>query len=213
MERSPSVKRPERDDLIPRSESGSDPGSDAGEDPRGRVLLALARESLQAALGRGVVHPRHLEAEPWLQEPGATFVTLREDGELRGCVGSIRAYRPLGEDVVANARAAALYDSRFPPVAPAELPRLRVEVSLLSPPAPLPAASEAEAIERLRPGVDGVILEDGPARSTFLPQVWEQLPEPRRFLAYLKQKAGLHPDSWSPTLRLWTYAVAKWEEE
>jgi AmmeMemoRadiSam system protein A len=199
MERSPSVKRPEPGGL-----------GTAADDERGRVLLALARESLQATLGRGVVHPR---AEPWLQEPGATFVTLREDGDLRGCVGSIRAYRPLGEDVVANARAAALYDSRFPPVVPAELPRISLEVSLLSPPAPLPAATEAEAIARLRPGVDGVILEDGPARSTFLPQVWEQLPEPRRFLAYLKQKAGLRPDAWSPTLRLWTYTVAKWEEE
>jgi len=202
MERSPSVTRPER---------GGAGWGERGE--RGRVLLALARESLHATLGRGVVQPRHLEDPPWLREPGATFVTLREDGELRGCVGSIRAYRPLGEDVVANARAAALYDSRFPPVSPAELPRISLEVSLLSPPVPLPAASEAEAIALLRPGVDGVILEDGAARSTFLPQVWEQLPEPRRFLAYLKQKAGLPPGAWSPTLRLWTYTVAKWEEE
>jgi len=202
MERSPSVTRPER---------GGAGWGERGE--RGRVLLALAREGLQATLGRGVVPPQHLVEPPWLREPGATFITLREDGELRGCVGSIRAYRPLGEDVVANARAAALYDSRFPPVSPAELPRISLEVSLLSPPEPLAAASEDEAIARLRPGVDGVILEDGPARSTFLPQVWEQLPEPRRFLAYLKQKAGLRPDSWSPTLRLWTYTVDKWEEE
>jgi AmmeMemoRadiSam system protein A len=194
MERSPSVTPPE-------------PGE------RGRVLLALARESLESTLGRGVVPLHQLEDPPWLREPGATFVTLRQDGELRGCVGSIRAYRPLGEDVVANARAAALYDSRFPPVVPAELPRITLEVSLLSPPVPLPAASEAEAIARLRPGVDGVILEDGPARATFLPQVWEQLPEPWRFLAFLKQKAGLPPEGWSPTLRLWTYTVAKWEEE
>ena len=196
MERSPSMRRPE------------DLKEDTGE--RGRVLLALARESLEAALGRGEVRPR---GEPWLREQGATFVTLREGGELRGCVGSIYAHRSLGEDVVANARAAALYDSRFPPVSPGELPRIQVEVSLLSPPVPLPAASEAEAIARLRPGVDGVILEEGPARATFLPQVWEQLPEPQRFLSFLRQKAGLRPDAWSPSTRLWTYAVTKWEEE
>jgi AmmeMemoRadiSam system protein A len=190
MERSPSVTRPE-------------PGA------RGDVLLALARESLESTLGRGAVRPRD---EPWLREPGATFVTLREDGELRGCVGSIQAYRPLADDVVANARAAALYDTRFPPVVPAELPRIAVEVSLLSAAEPLPAGSTAEALARLRPGVDGVILEDGAARATFLPQVWEQLPEPRRFLAALQQKAGLPPGSWSPSTRLWTYTVIHWEE-
>jgi AmmeMemoRadiSam system protein A len=208
MERSPSVKRPEPvDPPAPGAGPAPDPGT--GDRERGRVLLALARESLEATLGRGTVRPR---GEPWLGEPGATFVTLRADGELRGCVGSVRAYRPLAEDVVANARAAALNDTRFLPVTPAELPRIAVEVSLLSAPVPLPAASEAEAIARLRPGVDGVILEDGPARATFLPQVWEQLPEPRQFLAQLKQKAGLRPDAWSPAMRLWTYAVAHWEE-
>ncbi len=199
MERSPSVKPPET--------------AGPADLERGRILLALARESLEATLGRGAVDPRHVQDPPWLRQPGATFVTLRQNDELRGCVGSIRAYRPLGEDVVANARAAALYDTRFPPVSPAELPRITLEVSLLSEPEPLPSASEAAAIAGLRPGEHGVILEDGPARSTFLPQVWEQLPEPRRFLAALQQKAGLPPDAWSPSTRLWTYTVTKWDED
>ncbi len=182
------------------------------ERERGHILLGLARASLEAALGRGTFDPRQAAGAAWLRAPGATFVTLMKNGELRGCVGSIRAYRPLGEDVAANARAAALRDTRFPPVRPAELPRLSIEVSLLSPPVALPAASEAEAIARLRPSVDGVVLEDGEARATFLPQVWEQLPEARSFLAALKLKAGIAPDAWSPTMRLSTYTVSQWEE-
>ncbi|HZF10142.1 MAG TPA: AmmeMemoRadiSam system protein A [Thermoanaerobaculia bacterium] len=177
---------------------------------RGRVLLAIARESLAEALGAGraVPHP-----EPWLAEPGACFVTLTLNGNLRGCVGSLYAYQPLGEDVRANARAAAFRDNRFPPLTREELPRIAVEVSLLSPPVPLPVRDEAEARARLRPGRDGVILDYRGARGTFLPQVWEQLPDPESFLAQLKHKAGLAPTFWSPEIQLWTYEVTKWEEE
>lgn len=182
----------------------------AAEDERGRILLALARDSLVEAFGLGVA--RSFEA-PWLAEPGATFVTLRGGKELRGCVGTVRAYRPLGEDVRANARAAAFNDSRFPPLTAAELAGVAVEVSLLSAPEPLPPAStEEEALARLRPEVDGLILEYGGYRSTFLPQVWEQLPRPRDFLAHLKRKAGLPPAFWSPDVLLWRYTVAQWEE-
>ncbi len=186
-------------------------GRTAEADERGRILLALARDSLVEAFGLGVA--RSFEA-PWLAEPGATFVTLRAGEELRGCVGSVRAYRPLGEDVRANARAAAFNDSRFPPLTAAELPAIAVEVSLLSAPEPLPpTATEEEALAQLRPEVDGLILEHGAYRSTFLPQVWEQLPDRRHFLAHLKRKAGLPPGFWSPDLRLWRYTVAKWEEK
>jgi AmmeMemoRadiSam system protein A len=177
---------------------------------KGRVLLALARGSLAEALGLG---PALRADEPWLEEPGASFVTLMSAGRLRGCVGSVRAHRPLGLDVQANARAAAFSDTRFPPLAAAELPGIEVEVSVLSPPEPLPvAASEEEALARLRPGVDGLVLEWGAFQSTFLPQVWEQLPAPRDFLRALKHKAGLGEDFWSPEVRLWRYTVTKWSE-
>jgi AmmeMemoRadiSam system protein A len=177
---------------------------------RGRVLLEIARGSLAEALG---VAPPTPHREPWLDEPGACFVTLTRRGRLRGCVGSIRAHRPLGEDVRANARAAAFSDTRFPPVAPGEYPEIAIEVSELSAPEPLVVANEQEALARLRPGVDGLIFEHHGDQSTFLPQVWEQLPEPRRFLAQLKQKAGLPPGFWSPDVRLWRYTVTKWDEE
>ncbi|HVF60989.1 MAG TPA: AmmeMemoRadiSam system protein A [Thermoanaerobaculia bacterium] len=176
---------------------------------RGRLLLALARAAIEEALGagRGAVCD-----EPWLREPGACFVTLRLDGLLRGCVGSVRAVRPLGEDVRANARAAALDDPRFPPLRAAELTGLAVELSLLSPLEPLPAATEEALLAALRPGADGVVLEVGSFRATFLPQVWEQVPEPRQFLAALKQKAGVPQGWWGSGARAWRYGVTKWSE-
>lgn len=178
-------------------------------DLRGRLLLTIARESLFEAFGRAVSSPH---PEPWLDEPGATFVTLRLGGSLRGCVGSIRAYRPLRDDVRSNARAAAFSDTRFPPLARGELDAVELEISLLSEPEPLEVTSEDEVFRALRPGVDGVILECGDCRGTFLPQVWEQLPDPRDFLAQLKRKAGLPPGFWHDDLSLWRYTVTKWEE-
>jgi len=177
---------------------------------RGRLLLAIARESLAEALGLGRTGAYD---EPWLREPGATFVTLRRGGKLRGCVGSIRAWRALLDDVRHNARAAAFSDTRFAPVAPDEFPEIGVEVSLLSTPEPLAARCEEEALALLRPGLDGVIFECADSRSTFLPQVWEQLPDPREFLDQLRYKAGLPPGYWSPEVRLFRYTVAKWVEE
>jgi AmmeMemoRadiSam system protein A len=176
-------------------------------DATGRVLLALARESLEAAFRPEETLPPN--DAPDFQEIGATFVTLRRGAELRGCIGTIEAYRPLAEDVRANA---AFADPRFPPLRQEELGEIRLEVSLLSVPEPLPVASEAEALRRLHPGVDGVVFEFRDQRSTFLPQVWKALPEPRDFLAELKRKAGLPPDFWSPEVRLWTYRVTHWAE-
>lgn len=180
---------------------------DAG---RGRLLLRIARESLIEALGIGMAADYR---EAWLQEPGACFVTLTRWGELRGCVGSVRAYRPLFDDVWLNARASAFHDTRFPPVERDELAEISIEVSLLSQPEPMPTFSrEADAVAALRPGVDGLILEAGLNRGTFLPQVWEQLPDPQDFLAHLKRKAGLSLDFWSPEVQLQRYSVTKWEE-
>jgi AmmeMemoRadiSam system protein A len=178
---------------------------------RGRTLLRIARESLAEALR--LPAERGVYEEGWLREPGATFVTLRRRGDLRGCVGSIGANRPLFDDVWRNARAAAFNDSRFPPVEPEELAEISVEVSLLSAAEDFPCASEEEALRRLRPGIDGLIFECGQHRSTFLPQVWEQLPDPWDFLAQLKRKAGLRPGFWSPDIRLSRYTVFKWVEE
>jgi AmmeMemoRadiSam system protein A len=178
---------------------------------RGRVLLRIARASLSEALGLGG-GPGDWE-DGWLNEPGATFVTLRRRGSLRGCVGSILAYRPLFEDVWRNARASAFHDTRFRPVEPGELAEISVEVSLLTAPEPLACSCEAEALRLLRPGVDGVIFACGERRSTFLPQVWEQLPDPLDFLDHLRVKAGLGRGFWSPEVRLSRYTVRKWEEE
>jgi AmmeMemoRadiSam system protein A len=183
---------------------------------QGRLLLALAREAIAAALavpGYAARVPASELTAPWLLAPGASFVTLTRQNRLRGCIGSVRARRPLADDVRSNARAAALSDPRFPPLTAAELPETRIEVSLLSPASPLPAASEEEALAALRPGIDGVILElAGDAHATFLPQVWDNLPVPQDFLAHLKHKAGLPPDFWSPDLRLQRYTVTKWAE-
>ncbi|HEX4961726.1 MAG TPA: AmmeMemoRadiSam system protein A [Thermoanaerobaculia bacterium] len=180
------------------------------DEARGRVLLRIARESLAEALGVGQAADYR---EPWLQEPGACFVTLTLWENLRGCVGSVRAYRALFDDVWLNARAAAFHDNRFPPVERDEFSALSVEVSLLSAPEPLPPfARERDALAALRPGIDGIVLDAGAYRSTFLPQVWEQLPDPAEFLEHLKRKAGLPPGYWSPEVQLQRYTVRKWVE-
>ncbi|ROR32895.1 AmmeMemoRadiSam system protein A [Inmirania thermothiophila] len=170
------------------------------------VLLGIAQASIRHGLERGTPLPvRAPDYEGALREPGASFVTLKRGGALRGCIGSLEARRPLVEDVAANAFAAAFEDPRFPPLAPEELEDLAVSVSVLTPPEPLPCASEEELIARLVPGEDGLIIADGAHRATFLPAVWESLPEPRDFLRELRRKAGLPPDHWSPRLRVWRY--------
>ena len=152
----------------------------------------------------------------WLDAPGASFVTLTSGrapgGALRGCIGSLEARRPLREDVEANAVAAALHDPRFAPLTARELDDTVVEVSVLSAPAALPVADEAELLARLRPGVDGVVLSACGRRATFLPQVWEQLPDPAEFLARLRRKAGLPADYWGRDVVVETYTVTAWQE-
>lgn len=176
---------------------------------RGQLLVRLARAAIAREFGIATPSLAHPD---WLDAPGAVFVTLTESGRLRGCIGSLEAHRPLGMDVEHNARAAAFSDPRFPPLRPEELDRVRVEVSLLSPAVPMQFKDESDALAQLRPGVDGVILEYGRYRATFLPQVWEQLPQPDVFMAHLKQKAGLSGDFWQQALRLSRYGVDKFKE-
>ena len=177
----------------------------------GKTLLAIARNSIEVALG--VAELQRLPEEPWLRQTGASFITLTQNGRLRGCIGSLEARRALGEDVRANARAAALADPRFAPLARDELAGTRIEVTLLATPKLLAFADHADLIAQLRPGDDGLILECGGARATFLPQVWEGLPDAEQFVAELKRKAGLPPDLSTPKCRIQRYSVLKWGEE
>jgi AmmeMemoRadiSam system protein A len=173
-------------------------------------LLQIAHAALGAAVRDGIATHVALEkVSPMLREPGAAFVTLTENGDLRGCIGTLEAYRPLAEDVAANSMASALRDPRFPPVSPRDLPQITLEISVLSKPAAFPVSSEAELLQKLQPGVHGLIIEDGMHRATFLPAVWEQLPDPHDFVAHLKHKAGLPPHYWSPTMKCQVYSVQK----
>jgi len=179
---------------------------------KGQILVSLARSAISDALGQSldgfVPHQ-----EDWLQEKGACFVTLKINGTLRGCIGSLEAHRPLFEDVHANSVAAALHDPRFPPLTISELAKVNIEVSLLSPVRKLDVHSEEETIARLRAGEDGVVFQYGNQKATFLPQVWEQLPDAHQFLAHLRIKAGLPPGFWHPDVLIYTYTVDKFSEE
>jgi hypothetical protein len=175
----------------------------------GSALLIRARNAIASEFGLGgLPEPDH----PSLHEGGATFVTLTQNGQLRGCIGSLEAHRPLAEDVKANARFAAFHDPRFAPLTKNELAHTRVEVSLLTPAVPMIFSAESDAIRQMQPGIDGMIFECYGRRGTFLPQVWESLPEPRDFFTHLKQKAGFSPDFWSPDVKLYRYEVQKWKE-
>jgi AmmeMemoRadiSam system protein B/AmmeMemoRadiSam system protein A len=174
----------------------------------GRELVDIARGAIANGLGLSSVPVRrnHL---PWLMQPGATFVTLKKDGQLRGCMGSLEASRPLGQDVASNARAAAFEDPRFPKLAREEWPRCEVEVSLLSAPKPIHFADEADLHAQIRPGEDGLILECEGKRATYLPQVWEGMPDKRVFLQELAKKAGLPEGTRIARCKLQRYRVRK----
>jgi len=178
-------------------------------DELGKTLLTLARNAIASHFGAS---PIATADRPELQQPGATFVTLTQQGHLRGCIGSLEAWRPLHKDVQENARSAAFRDPRFVPLSAAEVPLTRVEVSLLTAPEAMRFSSEADALAQLRPNIDGVIFTAGRHRSTFLPQVWKELTEPGAFMSHLKQKAGLPADYWGPDVQLERYQVKKWKE-
>lgn len=169
-------------------------------------LLKLARASIQEGLKSG--HPPRLDlqqCEPALTQKTASFVTLELDGQLRGCIGMLEAARPLAVDIAENAFAAAFRDPRFPPLSAEEYAALDVHISILSPAEAITFVSEADLVAQLHPGIDGLILQEGSRRGTFLPSVWEQLPNPTQFLRHLKQKAGLPADYWSDTLKIFRY--------
>jgi len=193
----------------------------------GPVLTGLARNAIATTLGlKDLVSPNSrsklvssvnmptpdVENEPWLSEKGASFVTLRIGGNLRGCIGSLVAYQPLKDDVRQNARAAAFEDPRFYPLSVKEFEQVHIEVSVLSAPEPMAFSSRDEALEKLRPGVDGVILTAGRRRATFLPQVWDELPDREEFISHLLMKAGLPPTFWDDSVRIERYTVAAFEE-
>jgi len=182
------------------------------DDDLGRRLLTIARGAIGAELGKGPDGERSRADHPALCAPGASFVTLFKLGMLRGCIGTLKARRPLGEDVRSNAVAAAFADPRFPRLDSGEFLETTVEVSLLSAPEPMTADNEQSLRDQLRAGVDGVVLEYARGRATFLPQVWETLREPAEFLAELKRKAGLPVDFWSPEVKISRYGVTKWRE-
>ena len=179
-----------------------------------KLLMDTCADSIEYGLHRGEAFPVVISRFPHnLQMNGATFVTLKRNGILRGCVGSTHAIRPLIIDAAQNAFAASQKDSRFPPVHYEELRDLSISVSVLSEPELLKVSTEEELLAALIPGYDGLILEDGDCRATFLPQVWEDLHSKKDFLRHLKKKAGLHDAYWSDTIRAYRYRVSKIPEQ
>lgn len=169
-------------------------------------LLDLAHRSITYGLKHGAAVPLEMDnLAPELRRPGASFVTLEKRGQLRGCIGMLQPVRPLAEDVAHNAFAAAFSDPRFPPLEAAELDDLDIHISILGEPSAMAIASEEDLIRQLQPGIDGLILQEGARRATFLPSVWESLPEPRRFVEHLKQKAGWPKHYWSPQIQAYRY--------
>lgn len=171
-------------------------------------LLDIAEASIRHGLEYGRAMQLELDDYPeTLREPGASFVTLNRHGQLRGCIGALSAHRPLIQDVAENAWSAAFADPRFAPLREEELEGLEIHISLLSHAEPMEFESEQDLLQQLRPGIDGLIIEEGMRRGTFLPSVWEQLPRAELFLRHLKQKAGLPPDYWSESLQLSRYTT------
>ncbi|MBI5782262.1 MAG: AmmeMemoRadiSam system protein A [Gammaproteobacteria bacterium] len=175
--------------------------------PHKQQLLQLAGESIKKGLYGDTLAVSATDYPEPLRVMRATFVTLHVEAQLRGCIGTLEARRTLVEDVASNAWSAAFRDPRFSALTWPEYERLDIHISILSLPEPMEFASEEELLAQLRPRVDGLIIEEGIYRGTFLPSVWEQLPDPREFLRHLKRKAGLPPDYWSNRLRVQRYTT------
>ncbi|MGK7651414.1 AmmeMemoRadiSam system protein A [Roseovarius sp. B08] len=182
--------------------------------PRHReMLLKAARQTLDSFTKRG--KPPKLDETSFpqaLRGHAASFITLQQDGRLRGCIGSLTAHQPLAGDVCENTVKAASADPRFRPVTAEEVPGLRLKIAVLSPSAPMTFSGEADLLSRLTPHRDGLILRDGAKRGVFLPMVWESLPDPAAFLTALKVKAGLPKDHWSDTLEIHRFCAESFVE-
>jgi AmmeMemoRadiSam system protein A len=176
-------------------------------------MLQLARRGIRAVVVEGVAPDwSSLKALPfWLKQQRACFVTLESHGQLRGCIGSLEAHRPLAEDIVHNAISAATQDYRFAPLEADE--PIRITISVLSPLTPLVASDEHALLRQLKPEQDGVVFQAGRHRATFLPIVWQSLPDPAQFISELKRKAGLPGDYWSDSVRIWRYRTESFGEE
>ncbi|HSR20221.1 MAG TPA: AmmeMemoRadiSam system protein A [Anaerolineales bacterium] len=179
-----------------------------------QVLLKLAREALEGCVRSGALPRLDLERLPArLRETGASFVTLTKDGQLRGCIGALEPSQPLAADVYEHAAAAALDDPRFEPVGPDELPKIEIEISRLTTPQDLDYADPLDLLQKLRPGLDGVVLRDRGRRATFLPQVWDKIPDKAAFLDQLCAKMGVTPDAWRTRhMQVQTYRVEEFHE-
>ena len=172
------------------------------------MLIKCVDDAIEFGLAHQSPMPINLQDYPRaLQEPGASFITLEINGQLRGCIGSLIAHRSLIEDVSLNAQAAAFSDPRFGPLTTAEWPAVDKHISTLSQPTPISFTSEADLISQIRMGIDGLILTEGTNRGTFLPSVWEQVPDAVQFLRHLKNKAGLPSDYWSDTIQIERYTT------
>lgn len=179
----------------------------------GSFLLGLARESIEYGFEHQAPLPVRLDDMPAsFAEPAATFTTLRLEGALRGCCGRLEAAEPLAVDIAHSAFTAAFRDPRFAPLRRDEYAATRLEVSVLTPMEPMRVADEADLLRQLQPGVDGLVIVEGWRRATFLPKVWETLPEPSRFLEQLKLKCGLPQDYWSPRLEFRRYRTTTYAE-
>ena len=175
------------------------------------VLLDIARRAIGNGIRTGRSEAPALDAlDEALIDPGASFVTLYENGILSGCVGSLAAGRPLASDVAANAFSAAFYDRRFRPMRSSQLAATRIEISVLTPLEPVGAAHEAELLANIRPDVDGLVIEQHDRQATFLPKVWDLYPDPELFLDALKQKAGIR--QWSSSVRAFRYQTVSFAE-
>jgi len=180
--------------------------------PFSESLRAQLLDTARRSIGHGLAKGQPLPVDPQqfglpLNAAGASFVTLHIGEALRGCIGSLQAHRPLICDVAENAFAAAFRDPRFPPLREDELKSVKLDISVLSQAERVVFDSEQDLLNRIRPGVDGLILKDGNYRGTFLPSVWESLPDAGQFLTHLKLKAGLPSDHWSDTLEVWRYTT------
>lgn len=178
----------------------------------GSQIIAAARRALQHAVKNEVYRPQRKDYDEHLFDRGAVFVTLHKDGELRGCVGSLYPRQAVVADIAANARAAALEDGRFEPLAPEELDDIRVSVSLLTGYERINYSDEADLLEQMQPGVDGIVIRDGDRQGLFLPSVWEQLPDKKSFLNNLKLKAGMSPSFWSNDIKVYRFRTVEVKE-